>query len=29
MVDAATLVARARGIDTHHIYADAFYAKTA
>jgi len=29
MVDAATLVARERGIDTNHIYADAFYAKTA
>jgi ferredoxin-NAD(P)+ reductase (naphthalene dioxygenase ferredoxin-specific) len=28
MVDAATLVARERGIDTNHIYADAFYAKT-
>jgi ferredoxin-NAD(P)+ reductase (naphthalene dioxygenase ferredoxin-specific) len=29
MVDAATLVARERGIDTDHIYADAFYAKAA
>jgi ferredoxin-NAD(P)+ reductase (naphthalene dioxygenase ferredoxin-specific) len=29
MVDAATLVARERGIETHHIYADAFYAKSA
>jgi ferredoxin-NAD(P)+ reductase (naphthalene dioxygenase ferredoxin-specific) len=29
MVDAATLVARDRGIETDHIYADAFYAKAA
>jgi hypothetical protein len=29
MVDAATVVARERGIETNHIYADAFYAKTA
>jgi ferredoxin-NAD(P)+ reductase (naphthalene dioxygenase ferredoxin-specific) len=29
MVDAATAVARERGIETNHIYADAFYAKTA
>jgi ferredoxin-NAD(P)+ reductase (naphthalene dioxygenase ferredoxin-specific) len=29
MVDAATLVARDRGIETEHIYADAFYAKAA
>jgi ferredoxin-NAD(P)+ reductase (naphthalene dioxygenase ferredoxin-specific) len=29
MVDAATLVARDRGIDIDHIYADAFYAKAA
>jgi ferredoxin-NAD(P)+ reductase (naphthalene dioxygenase ferredoxin-specific) len=29
MVDAATLVARERGIETEHIYADAFYAKAA
>lgn len=29
MVDAATLVVRERGIDTDHIYADAFYAKAA
>jgi ferredoxin-NAD(P)+ reductase (naphthalene dioxygenase ferredoxin-specific) len=29
MVDAATLVARDRGIQADHIYADAFYAKTA
>jgi ferredoxin-NAD(P)+ reductase (naphthalene dioxygenase ferredoxin-specific) len=29
MVDAATLVARERGIETDHIYADAFYAKAA
>jgi ferredoxin-NAD(P)+ reductase (naphthalene dioxygenase ferredoxin-specific) len=29
MVDAATLLARDRGIDTDHIYADAFYAKAA
>lgn len=29
MVDAATLVARERGIEVEHIYADAFYAKAA
>ena len=29
MVDAATAVARERGVETNHIYADAFYAKTA
>jgi ferredoxin-NAD(P)+ reductase (naphthalene dioxygenase ferredoxin-specific) len=29
MVDAATLVTRDRGIETEHIYADAFYAKAA
>jgi ferredoxin-NAD(P)+ reductase (naphthalene dioxygenase ferredoxin-specific) len=29
MVDAATVVARDRGIETEHIYADAFYAKPA
>jgi ferredoxin-NAD(P)+ reductase (naphthalene dioxygenase ferredoxin-specific) len=29
MVDAATAVARELGIETNHIYADAFYAKTA
>jgi hypothetical protein len=29
MVDAATLVARERGIQVEHIYADAFYAKAA
>jgi ferredoxin-NAD(P)+ reductase (naphthalene dioxygenase ferredoxin-specific) len=29
MVDAATLVARNRGIEMDHIYADAFYAKAA